>query len=46
MRTHIDTSRLTLRPLQMTDLDRLVCLANDLRVSGNLSRMPDRKSVV
>ena len=40
MRTQIDTSRLTLRPMQMTDLARIVCLANDLRVSGNLSRMP------
>ena len=40
MRTQIDTSRLTLRPMQMTDLARVVCLANDLRVSGNLSRMP------
>jgi ribosomal-protein-alanine N-acetyltransferase len=40
MRIQIDTSRLTLRPMQKTDLSRLVCLANDLRVSANLSRMP------
>ncbi|GBF56554.1 hypothetical protein PbB2_00211 [Candidatus Phycosocius bacilliformis] len=40
MRKQIETSRLTLRPLQMTDLESMVCLANDLRVSANLSRMP------
>ncbi|GIU66774.1 hypothetical protein [Candidatus Phycosocius spiralis] len=36
----IDTARFLMRPMGMGDLDCLVILANDLRVSAHILRMP------
>lgn len=40
MREVIETARLILRPMSVKDIPAMVCLLDDLRVSGNTSNIP------
>lgn len=40
MREVIETARLVLRPMSAKDIPAMVCLLDDLRVSGNTSNIP------